>query len=532
MPYALPSLCLLSLASAFQAEPPTAPAHGSTGARQEPRAATAVGPARFALRWEREVGGGFSRPVVAGDRALVVARRERAELTALRLADGEVEWRVALDDEPRGGQEEMGGRAPHADPLVVGDLVIVMGFGGGVGAYALVDGALRWRLDLVEALGAKPVQFGFAATPVLVGDTVVLSAGAPGPGYVAVEPATGAVRWRSAPYAASYVTPILATLGGASHLVCVTGDETAGLDPATGVERWRVPHVAGGLTNFAPLHLCADGGVCVSGQGTRGLRRIDVEATEGGWSASARWLARRAQLQHGRVVAQAGRVFGATSAQLVCVDEATGELGFALRAFAPCTLTALGRRALLLEEDGDLALVQLAPERVDVFARVALGGERAWSAPVVVDALALVRTGPRLVALGLPALGPDSAPVEQVPTGGAPADAEEPAPPPLDSPAFPWSAEERARLLGAWSLEGGGAVEFLDVDGALRARAEAYPGVTFAVIPESRTRAWARALDAPYGIDPARLEVPSDPGAGSPTIHLGGVAYPLSRRDR
>lgn len=493
---------------------------------------------RLPVAWSTDVGAGFARPVVVGDVVHLLTRGDGAALVTLAATDGRVLWRAPIQDEPRPGQEEMGGRAPHADPLPIGDSVLALGFGGSLTSVGTADGALRWRVDIVEALGARPVQFGFAASPIVVDETVVVAAGAPGPGYVALEPATGAVLWSSAPYASSYVTPVLATIEGARQLVCVTGDETVGLDPTNGQELWRLPHVQGGLTNFASIHVAGDGGVLVSGQGLRGLRCIDVARVpadnggRGGWSARERWLARRAQLSHGRAVELDGRLYASTSAQLVQVDQVSGRLGFSLRRFAPCTLTAVGPLTALLEEDGDLSLVRLAPDRIVVHARVALAMERAWVAPVVAGDRLLVRVGTRVVAFGLPAPGAPGAPLEVIETGGAPAALVEVIEPAADAEPFVWSESQRARVLGAWTLDGGARVEFSEASGVLSARSDVHPGVEFTVAPESSTRAWIRALDAPYGIATLRLEVPNEATPSALRLHQGVDEYVLTRAAR
>ena len=353
-------------------------------------------------RWSQELGQGFSAPTLQGDTVFVSYRvpgDENVTVRALDLEDGTTRWETAFPDAARDGQEDYGGgRGPHAAPVWAEGTVFALGYAGRLVALDAETGSTRWERDAVEELGAKPVQFGFAAAPLVSdGRLFLLSGGAAG--VVSLDPATGEELWRSPARGATYVTPVLASLAGVEQLLCVFESETVGIDPASGEELWVVPHVRPEQTNYAMLLLGEDDSLFVSGQGQRGTRRIDVQRRDGTWSASVGWHARAVQFSHGRLVARDGLLIGSNGSMLCALVQADGSLAYKLRGFDEANLVAAGARHWLVDQEGTASLLVLTPERVDVLARVPLLESRAWAPPVALDDGLLARDAGRIVRL-------------------------------------------------------------------------------------------------------------------------------------
>lgn len=391
-------------------------------------------------RWSQPLGPGYSSPTVNGEQVLATHRVPVADapklegaaaaaktatfLVSLDLATGEPRWRARFDDPPREGQENYGGgTGPHAAPLVHRGVALALGFGGGLHAFDAASGEPRWSLDLVTARAAPPVQFGFAASPVALGDFVLVCAGGEQGGVLAIDPMDGEIQWASDPLEVSYVTPLIApdAAGEADRIVvCVGRDATTGLDASDGSTLWSQPHKRPELTNFAMPHL-AGAGVLVSGQGNRGLVRFDVAQGPDGARTQETWWTRGAQFSHGRTLIQDGLLYGSTGSQLCCVDVASGRLVFRQRGFGECSLVQAGPYTVLQTEGGELLATRLSAERIEIWAREKVLTPKAWCAPVPVDAGGglLCRDGERLVRLDLPpAPSADEAPLEVIDTGG------------------------------------------------------------------------------------------------------------------
>jgi outer membrane protein assembly factor BamB len=162
--------------------------------------------------------------------------------------------------------------------------------------------------DLVTELGAKPVQFGFAASPLVVAGEqgspgIVVVQGAGTGGLHALDLVDGAVVWSSQAATFSYGSPLLVEIEGAQpvrQLLFPAGNHLFGLDPRDGSTLWPWKLQAEGLTNIpTPLWL-GDDLVVISGQGVRGTEGLRLSATEDGVSVESLWPNRDATRQLGR----------------------------------------------------------------------------------------------------------------------------------------------------------------------------------------------------------------------------------------
>ncbi|QDT15217.1 outer membrane protein assembly factor BamB family protein [Alienimonas californiensis] len=273
----MPSFVLLACALAA---PNPGPAPGDwpaflgpagTGVSEEAGLRAALPDAAAALQWTAEIGEGYSAPAVvtvAGTPSVLTHRRvgDREALVRRALESGETVWESAAPTAFRDPFGYNGG--PRATPLVVqteaGGAVYTLGAAGRAACTDLVAGEERWSRDFNAELTIPRWFFGVGGSPVLyenpAGDSLVIFApgGQPNAGIVAVNPTTGATVWQAVgketwdgaatpdgPYewtgeeqVVSYATPLLATIHGQPHLLCLVRQGLVSLDPRTGAQRF------------------------------------------------------------------------------------------------------------------------------------------------------------------------------------------------------------------------------------------------------------------------------------------------------
>ena len=222
------------------------------------------------IAWAADVPGrGHGSPVI-GDGLVFLATADESSgtqsLLAYAAATGAPLWerRVANGKLPTSGIHP---ESTHASttPAVGGGVVFVTFLhDGGVFASAYsVEGERLWG---EVRLGDFEPTFGYAASPVLYGPAVIVSADNAGPGFlVALDRETGEVRWRTPrDPQIGFNTPLLATLNGRDTLVICGNGAMDAYDPADGSPLWSVP----GLTET------------ISGSAVCGPVTIDGEATD------------------------------------------------------------------------------------------------------------------------------------------------------------------------------------------------------------------------------------------------------------
>jgi hypothetical protein len=83
------------------------------------------------------------------------------------------------------------------------------------------------------------------------------------------------------------------------------------------------------------------------------------------------------------------------------VDLRSGEVVWRDRAFAKAKLLLADGRLIVLDEDGNLGLVTMSPQGLEVQARAEIFSGRSWTAPSLVGTRLYARDRKKMVALDL-----------------------------------------------------------------------------------------------------------------------------------
>src|SRR6188474_528157 len=202
-------------------------------------------PAAYTRVWKVEIGEGYSSPVLAGNRVFVHSRKDPQELvTALDAKTGAVVWQnqYAAAFNKNGYAVKMG-KGPNATPLVTGGRVFTLGASGHVHAWDEATGKQLWVKDFSSRVDTSKLFCGTSASPTLVNGAVIVQIGSDvhGGSIVALDPATGALKWEWKGDGPGYATPISFETGGTRHLVALTNKAIVGLNAATGAPLWSTP---------------------------------------------------------------------------------------------------------------------------------------------------------------------------------------------------------------------------------------------------------------------------------------------------
>ena len=202
------------------------------------------GPRRL---WSRTLGEGYSSILVEGDTLVTMYRDDDREVVvALDAGTGATRWEHAYEAPlAHNGYVDVwlnaAGPGPYSTPLIAGGTVFAVGIDGAMHALDLETGAMRWSHDLVARFELSEYN-AFAASPLPVGDTLVLPLGGSAAGVVALDRGTGDLVWQSEPFPVAPGSPVPITVDGQAQLVVVGQQELVGLAPEDGRVLWRHPH--------------------------------------------------------------------------------------------------------------------------------------------------------------------------------------------------------------------------------------------------------------------------------------------------
>jgi outer membrane protein assembly factor BamB len=368
--------------------------------------------------WSRPLGTGHSSIVARGGRLFTMYRagNGRAKqgpwdaeevVVAIDAKTGKTLWEYKY---PSKIEDFSFGAGPHSTPIVIGDRVFTFGTNKQVHAFDVRTGRVVWSHDLVKEFNSptlliRPVvKTGYGCSPIAFRDTIICSVGGPGQSVMAFRTSDGAVVWKSGDFLTSEAPPILIDIAGAQQLVVVGGGTVNGLDPASGQILWSYPHDPGNDLNCSTPLWNGDL-LFVSSAYKAGSRAIRLRTAGGATIPEEAWFTNRVRFMFLSALRLGDVVYGTTGdfgpAFLTALDLKTGQSNWQHRGFGRASLLYADGKAIILDEDGDLALATLSPEGVDVRSQARIFETTSWSAPALVGRTLYARDREKMVALDL-----------------------------------------------------------------------------------------------------------------------------------
>src|ERR1051325_6198888 len=183
----------------------------------------AAGPKKL---WSRPLGEGFSGIVVSDGRLFTMYNRgargqsSGEEVIAAKDAStGQTLWEYA-DRQSFTNDAEVG-PVPNASPLVDGDRVYTIGVMGKLHCLDTKTGKLRWMHDLSAEHNATFLKYGYASSPVIYKDKLIVAIGGDHYALMAYDKMTGGEIWHGGSFTNAYSSPLLINVDGQHQVVTV-----------------------------------------------------------------------------------------------------------------------------------------------------------------------------------------------------------------------------------------------------------------------------------------------------------------------
>ena len=350
--------------------------------------------------WKQPVGGGYASFVAAGDRAFTIEQRGSQEVVAAYdVATGRESWTNAWSAVFR---ESMGGDGPRATPTWHDGRIFALGGAGELRCLDAATGAVIWRTNILDDAGAANLQWGMAAAPLVIDDTVVvLPGGRNGNSVVAYERATGRRAWSALDDTQSYSSPMLVTLGGVRQILVFSASRLMGLTPARGELLWEFPWTTQYGVNASQPLLLGNGRIFISTGYGSGAAAIELTQADGKFSVRELWRTNRMKNQFTSSLVHDGFIYGLDESILACIDAATGELKWKGGRYGYGQVMLADGHLIVLTEGGNLALVRATPEGHAELAQFPALEGKTWNHPALSGGFLLVRNINEMAAFDL-----------------------------------------------------------------------------------------------------------------------------------
>lgn len=350
--------------------------------------------------WRRAVGPGWSSFAVRDDLIYTQEQRGDAELVSCyNLKTGTPVWEHR--DAVR-FWEANAGAGPRGTPTIDGNRIYAFGATGLLKALDADTGATLWTRDVAKDAEKKVPYWGFASSPLVLGETVIVAASGR---LVAYDAASGNVRWLGPNHSGSYASPHLLMMEGVAQVALLTGDGITSVAPADGSVLWEHAWSEGGATMLQPGRT-ESGDLLLTGSsmsGGVGIRRVSVAHGESGWSVKEQWTSRGLKPYFNDFVVHKGHAYGFDGSILSCIELEKGERKWKGGRYGQGQLVLLAEQDVLLviSEEGELALVSATPDQFKEIGRAPALDGKTWNHPVIVGSTLLVRNDREMAAFRL-----------------------------------------------------------------------------------------------------------------------------------
>jgi outer membrane protein assembly factor BamB len=342
------------------------------------------------LAWKvKGLGDGYASVSVFGDR-IYTAGDKGAEsfVEALNLGDGKAIWSAKLGKSGSVGDPQFEG--PRATPSTDGELVLAVGQRGEMVCLKAHNGQEVWRKDYTKDFGGTLPMWGYAESPLIDGDKVVITPGGSRGAMVALDKKTGVLLWQSKGFTdeAHYSSVIIAELNGVRQYIQLTPASVVGIGAADGKLLWKAPRK--GSTAVIPTPIYDDGFVYVTSGYGAGCNLFKINSDSGKFTAEQVYANRVMVNHHGGVIKAGDYVYGYSEGKgWTCQDFKSGEAKWQDKTkLGKGSLVYADGRFYLRQEDknGTVALIEASAEGYREHGRFDQpdrSSKKSWPHPVV-----------------------------------------------------------------------------------------------------------------------------------------------------
>jgi outer membrane protein assembly factor BamB len=333
--------------------------------------------------WKVQIGIGYSSVAVHQQRVYTLGFDKELSLDVVHCLDaatGEEQWTYAY---PAKIWDLYHGGGTLTTPAVEGERVYVSEREGWLHCLDRKSGEVVWARQAGQEFKLDAPQWGFSASPVVLGDAVILNYGK----VFAFDKHAGKPVWQSKKsYGDAYSTPIDFALRGKPALAVFAGAGLVVLSPQDGSELaftpWQTKYDVNAMT---PVVL--DQRVFISSGYDKGCALIDLS----GKDPKVAWENKNMRNQMSGCVPWKGYLFGFDDKVLKCLD-LEGKERWRERGLGQGALSIADGRLLVMSEDGELIVAEATPEAYRELARSKVfDGGTCWTVPVLSDGVVFVR---------------------------------------------------------------------------------------------------------------------------------------------
>ena len=344
--------------------------------------------------WRKAVGPGCSSFAVKGDRLYTQEQLgENETVSCYSLTTGKAIWKHG--DKAR-FEESHAGPGPRSTPTLSGNHVYSLGATGILNVLDAGTGSVIWSRDASSDAGIKVPGWGFASSPLVTGNIVIVALAGK---MAAYDITTGNPVWFGPDGGSGYSSPQLFNLNGEEQVVFMSKQGSLSIKAASGEKLWEYKWEI--EDRILQPSFIEDNDLLLSGE-NKSIRRVSVKKEAEGYKIEELWESSDYKVNFNDFIIHKGYAYAFDGPYLTCLDLKDGTRmwrGNRYRGFM--ILLADQDFLLVLTEKGEVALVSAVPEKFTERAKIQALNAKTWSHPVLAGNILVVRNHEEMAAYRL-----------------------------------------------------------------------------------------------------------------------------------
>jgi outer membrane protein assembly factor BamB len=335
--------------------------------------------------WEVEVGLGYSSVSIADGRLYTTGYDKDGGVDLVFCLDARTGDEIWVDTYPAKIWDNAHKGGTLTTPTIDGDVLYVLNREGNLRCYDAKTGKVKWHRNHHEELDLEYPTWGYAASPLVLGDELIVNMGK----VLWLDKATGDVKHASANYGHAYATPAAFELEGTPALAVFNSEGLALIDRAAGKEHalyeWKTQYDI----NAATPTVVDNEVVFISSGYNHGAALLAIADGE----LIPVWESKAMKNQMSGSVLIDGHLYGFDGSILKCID-LMGEEKWSQRGIGEGAILGTPDRLVVIGSRGELVIAAASPEKYEELSRkrVIEDGGIFWTRPVLLDGMIYCRS--------------------------------------------------------------------------------------------------------------------------------------------
>ncbi|HLJ09585.1 MAG TPA: PQQ-binding-like beta-propeller repeat protein, partial [Planctomycetaceae bacterium] len=360
------------------------------------------------LLWRRRIGPAWSSIAVVGDRLYTQEQHGPLEaVVCLDAASGRTLWSHHDTARHEDGQGEAG---PRATPTFAENRIFALGAKGKLNCLDPVSGDRKWSRDIAVDAGTQAPVWGFASSPLVVGDLVVVFAGSEisdsQRNLLAYHRDSGELVWSAAAGRSGYSSAHRALLGDSEQVLFVSDGGIFAFELSSGAALWQ--HAAEsanfGIPRVVQPRIIGANAILFDAGPDAGTTLVSLAGDGTSWTSTKRWVSRQLKPSFNDFVIHDRAMYGFDGRVFTCLDLETGKRRWKEGRYGSGQVLLLEDQPLLvvITDEGQVVLVAANPEEHKELGRFQAVEGKTWNHPAIAHGRLYIRNAAEIACYELP----------------------------------------------------------------------------------------------------------------------------------